>query len=661
MKDKRVYTNVSKQDQDIIARCETAREESHTADSDNRKQMLDDLKFCALDQWPQEVKDKSENKLFMLTLDKVNQGVKAVVGEMRENRPSIRALPVDDEADVETAKTFSGLIRTIEQTSNATNVYLRAGAMQVKCGYGLWRVEHQYASHDVFEQDLFIKYVKNPLNWWPDPRAQELTKHDGRYWVGLCQMHKEEFKKQYPEVDTKGIDQMFDGEGFGEWIEDDDIIYCEFYEKRPKVFTLCLLSNGHTVNKEAFDPTLAEANGVMILKEREVDSYEITYQKVTGNAVFDKQVLPTKYYPIIPVYGEIETIEGEDKIRGLVRPAKDPQRLYNYAASADVEQMALQPKAPFLVTAKMIAKWKRFWDRANTDNLPYLPITPDEKMPGFPQRSQPPVASTGLLQRAQIAQDDIRSSMGVHEASYGQESNAISGKAKLIEQQSGSLTNSIYMDNLSLSIEHTGRVLIDMIPSFYDTMRLIRITGEDGQEEEVYINRPYMSPDGKKIENDLTRGKYDVRTSVGPSYRTRRQQAVDTLYQLAQTDPRVMQFAGDILAKNLDIPYADELEERFRKLIAMQAPGLIEEKDPEKRAQLEQQQMQANQQQQQAVAIQLKDVLSKIEETQSKTEENKSQAMLNQAKIAEVSENAEIEKLKLLQQFLAGTASTTPQ
>lgn len=635
---------------DVVKRCMAARQEAHNADADNRKEMVDDLRFAALDQWPKEIKEARNGRL-MLTLDKTNQGIKAVLGDMRDNRPSIRVMPVDDKADVETAKVFSGLIRTIEQTSNATAIYLDAAAFQVKCGYGVWRVVNEYASNDVFEQDIFVQRVKNPLNWWFDPQAQELTKCDGRYVIGLSQMPKDEFKKEYPEVEASEVDDMFDGEGFGDWVDKDDVIFAEYYEKRPKKKTLVLLSNGHTVDKAKLDDQtlgLMQTSGVMITKEREVDSYEIHYYKVCGKAEFDHHVLPYQYFPVIPVYGEVDNIEGEEKIRGLVRPAKDPQRLYNYVSSADVEQMALQPKAPFIGTTKMFAKHKEHWNRANQDNLPYLPYTPDPSAPGMrPERSQPPVASSGYLQRAQIAQDDIKASMGVHEASFGQESNAVSGKAKLIEQQSGIVTNSIYMNNLATAIEHTGRVIVDMIPFIYDTMRILRITGDDGQEEEVQVNRPYLSADGKKIEHDLTRGKYDVRISVGPSYKTKRAQAVDTLFQLAQAMPIIAQIAPDLIAKNLDIPYADELESRLRKMLP---PGLIEEKDPEKLAQMQQAQQAQQQQQQQMLMIQLKNLMTELEKTQSETQ-------LNNAKTVEIVEGIGMDKQKQFQELLAQVAS----
>jgi len=641
-----------KKEQDVILRCKKYRKEAYEADKHNREMMVDDLKFAALDQWPDNIKQQRKGRL-MLTLDKTRQGVKAVIGGMRDNRPAIKVTPADNGADPETAKVITGLIRQIEQQSSATSVYLDAAQPQVKCGYSVWRVTNEWASHDVFEQEIFIRRVKNPLNWWFDPKANEYTKADGRFVIGLSQMHRDEFKEEFPDISYTDIDELFTGEGFGDWTDDEDVIFAEFYEKVPIKKTLVLLSTGVTLDKAELDePTLALINegAAKIEKQREVDSYKIHYWKVTGNRAFDHRVLPNQYFTVIPVYGEVDNIEGKEIISGLIRPAKDPQRQYNYLSSSGVEAVALQPTAPFIGTFKMFAKFADLWNKSATELPSMLPYEVDKDAPGQkPERSQPPVSSSGFINHAQMAEADIKSAMGVHEASFGQESNAISGKAKDIERNSGSITNSIYLYNLAQSIEHTARVIVDMLPHYYDTMRTLRILGDDGSEETVTVNKPFMSPQGKKLEHDLTRGKYDVRYSIGPSYRSQREMAIDMLFQWGQSDPRVFQLAGDIIAKNMDIPYSAELEARFKKVLP---PGLVEETDPEKLQQQQQQAQAQAQQQQQAMQIQVQDLISQIEERQSKTQ-------LNKAKSVETIEGIQLEKAKALLDSLTKLAPTT--
>lgn len=83
-----------------------------------------------------------------------------------------------------------------------------------------------------------------------------------------------------------------------------------------------------------------------------------------------------------------------------------------------------------------------------------------------------------------------------------------------------------------------------------------------------------MAPDGKAI-NDLSRGKYDVAITVGPSYATQRQEAVDAFTQIGQAHPEMYQFAGDIVFKNMDLPGADQLAERYKLMLPPQIQQAI--------------------------------------------------------------------------------------
>ena len=65
--------------------------------------------------------------------------------------------------------------------------------------------------------------------------------------------------------------------------------------------------------------------------------------------------------------------------------------------------------------------------------------------------------------------------------------------------------------------------------------------------------------------HDLSLGKYDVTVTSGPSYSTRRQEAAAEQMQFLQAFPQAAPVIGDIVAKNLDWPQADEIAERIAK------------------------------------------------------------------------------------------------
>jgi hypothetical protein len=435
-------------------------------------------------------------------------------------------------------------------------------------------------------------------------------KQGGRFMIVSETMSRSKFESEYPDVD---IPASIPNQGIGEtherWYSSDSIRIGEYFRKTKKKRNITQLSDGSVVNTDEItekDIELYNAQGITPANDRDVEVDVITWYKLTAFEILESVEWRSKFFPGVPVYGEEENIEGESEYRGIVRAAKDPQRMYNYWNSAAAETIALQPKAPFLVTANQIKNNKAFWNQANTANLPYLPYEPDGKAPP-PQRMVPPIMQSGLLQQAAISAQDIQQATGVFEAAQQPTAENRSGRAVLALQQEADLGTSQFMDNLAVAIEHTGRVVLDLIPHYYDTQRMIRLRGEDDGVDFVEINKPILTPDGLKIQNDLTRGKYDVRVGVGPSFKTRRMEAASSIAELAQIFPQVLQVAGDLVAKNLDWPGSDELADRLSKLIKQQMPGLIEEElTPEQQqaqqaqAQLQQQQIQLGMAEQQA-------------------------------------------------------------
>jgi hypothetical protein len=243
--------------------------------------------------------------------------------------------------------------------------------------------------------------------------------------------------------------------------------------------------------------------------------------------------------------------------------------------------LALAPKAPFIGYGGQFEGYEQQWKTANTNNWPYLEVNPDVTdgqgavLP-LPQRAQPPMASSGLLQAKAGAAEDIKSATGQYNASLGMTSNERSGKAILARQREGDIGTYHYVDNLARAIRHIGRQLVDLIPKIYDTERIARIIGEDGEPDTVKMNPMQEEPvkrivdqEGVLIEKIYNPGvgKYDVRVITGPGYATKRQEALESMAQLLQGNPQLWQVAGDLFVKNMDWPGAQDLAKRFKKTI----------------------------------------------------------------------------------------------
>ena len=125
--------------------------------------------------------------------------------------------------------------------------------------------------------------------------------------------------------------------------------------------------------------------------------------KTNGYEFLEQNDWAGDWIPVVRVIGNEFEVEGKIYISGLVRNAKDAQRMYNYWVSQEAEMIALAPKAPFIGYGGQFEGYETQWKTANINNWPYLEVNPDVTdgqggpLP-LPARSQPPMASSGLLQ-----------------------------------------------------------------------------------------------------------------------------------------------------------------------------------------------------------------------------------------------------------------------
>lgn len=581
-----------------------------SADLDNRMQAVEDQLFAAGYQWNAEAeRERIADNRPCLTIDRIGPAMRQVTGDVRLNKPGILVSPSGSESSKEVAEIYTGLIRNIEQQSDADTAYTGAHEASTAIGMGFWRITTQYSDDDAFDQDIRIKRVSDPFSVIFDPAAKEFDRSDARWCIITWLMAKDEFQQQYPGKSTTGFegDLLGDVSATNTWISDwytyDSVRVAEFWVKAPVKRTLYLLSDGEVIGDDDATPemvkqyvagknkeTLRRAEMgeievgpqglpyVSVKATREVKTHKVMQYIVSGADLLEEpSEWAGKYIPIIGVWG-METHVGDKTVRrGMVRQAKDAQRAYNYMRSAAVEVMALQPKAPYLVTPRMITgEYYNWWMQAGRRNFPFLPYMPDPDAPGVkPERIQPPVSATGLMAESMAAGDDIKATTGIFDASLGQRSNETSGRAILARQREGDVGSYVYTDNLAKAIAYTGRQLVDLIPKIYDGERIVRVLHEDGKDDLVPINRAVLNERGETVYlNDLTTGEYVVVVKTGPAFSTRREEAAEKLTELVRSFPAAGPIVGDILVEQYDMPNGEKISNRLKKLLP---PGIDEE------------------------------------------------------------------------------------
>ena len=589
-----------------------------SAYSSSREDELDDLRFMAGSpdnnwQWPQDVlstrgsvQGQTINARPCLTINKLPQHVKQVTNDQRQNRPSGKVIPANDDADVEVAAIYDGIVRHIEYMSDADVAYDTACENQVTYGEGYIRVLTEYCDEDSFDQDIKIGRIRNSFSVYMDPMIQDPCGSDAQWCFITEDITKEEYERTYPDaMPCTSIQQQGVGDqAISQWLAEDTIRIAEYFYVEYEKDELLQFPGEVTAFKDSMEAKQMQAMGFEPVRKRKVDRRKVMWIKTNGYEVLQESEWAGKYIPVVRVIGNEYEVDGEIHISGIVRNAKDAQRMYNYWVSQEAEMLALAPKAPFIGYGGQFEGYEHQWKTANTTNWPYLEVNPDvtdgagSVLP-LPQRAAPPLPQTGLIQAKLGASDDIKSTTGQYDSALGQTSNERSGRAILARERQADTGTYHYVDNLARAVRYVTRQLVDMIPKIYDTRRVARIIGVDGETDMARID-PMQPEPVRKIEDENgvvidkiynpSVGKYDVVVTTGPSYMTKRQEAMDAMSQILQGNPNLWAVAGDLFVKNMDWPGADEMAERLRKTID---PAVLADQDEDPALQAAQQQMQA--------------------------------------------------------------------
>lgn len=562
-------TNAEKE-QALLSEVKECYRRSVSAESENRELALDDIRFVDEEgaQWDDQTR-RNRGSRPCYTFDRTSISIDQVKGDQRQNTPQIKVLPVDNKSDRAKATIFEGLIRAIERNSSARTAYNTGFDFALKGGFGAWRVYPKYVE-DSFDQELCIGRIENPFTVHFDPSAKDFLKRDAEWALITERIDKGAYDKQYPDFPASDLDLS---QHDHDWINDKEVRVAEFYKRMRRKKTIALLDDGRVIDydtikaieEELRDPPPGSGiKPIRVLRKRESDSTYVRWWKLSGAGVIEGPIdYEWKYIPIVPVYGRVTNIEGKRKYRGLVRKAKDPQKAYNGARTAEIEAVAMVPRSPYILLPGQIKGFENQWREANAKNPLFLYYNADPKAPnaGKPTREPMPEIPNALIALSQQAADDIKASTGKFGPSLGEPTaNELPGAIRQRNTE-GDVSSYEFIDNLAESIKYTGEILVDMIPKVYDGERVVRILGIDGKEAFEVINQ--TGPDGKLI-NDLSQGRYDVTVDVGPAYTTQRQQAADFLLKFASTSEPVKQIASDLIAKSLDFQGADELERRLR-------------------------------------------------------------------------------------------------
>lgn len=557
----------------------------------SRKLFLDDLKFSNGDsdngyQWPDALrKSRDFDAKPCLTINKTFQHNLLIINDIRQNMPGADVHPVGGEGTYESAMIYEGCIRHIEYQSNAKQAYATACEHQVQGGIGYWRIVTDYVDDMSFDQEIYLRRIKDALMCMLDPDCKEFDGSDAEYGFVFCDYVKDDFARKYPEYKTlMNTDGIGDGD---DWVSEDNVRVVEYYRKEYEPDELWAIPDAQTGDyrmiklselKKGGDDLVDEARSRAGTKMRKVRTPHVMWYLLAGQYIIDETEIPCQYIPIVRCVGWETVIDGKLDRKGHTRQLKDPQRMYNFWASGAVEHVALQGKQPYIGDLRSFEGLEKYWENANKENYAYLPyngVDDDGSPIPPPQRQQPPVMAQGYIQGLQNAANEMAMVSGQYQNQFGAPGPEEAGVAIQARRRQGGVSTFHFSDNFATAVRFSTKILIDMIPRVYDTKRVINIMAEDSSISQITID-PVAKQGVSKNQIDGQKaaiifnpkvGKYDVVAEAGPNYQTRREEAFSAMSNIIAQNPELMKVCGDLLFKAGDFPMSDEIAERFARTI----------------------------------------------------------------------------------------------
>lgn len=559
----------------------TARKRFQQAADDEkllREEAAKDLDFVAGEQWdPKQKQDREQAGRPAMVFNRMHTFVQQVSNEARQNKPQIKFSPGDDQADKETAEILEGMARAIQYASDAQIAYETSVEYSAGGSFGYYRFLTE--ENEDGDQELKIMPVLDPFAVY-GILFPACFNREPRFGFVVEDMPKEEFEAAYPNSPiTKGeLGSGGDWMTTHGWLGTDTVRIAEYWyceETKGK--------NGKKKSKVKF----CKISGMEVLPDSQTDWLDYCI-------------------PIIPVLGKGMILRGKPLLFSVVRFQRAAQQMINYGKSRIAETLATSPISPFIVAKGQIPKGDKKWENLNTKVYPYLEYEQMDvqgKPTPQPQRQtfEPPIQALSGFVAQEI--DDMKATAGIFDASLGQKSNETSGTAIARRQQQSNMTTMHYMDNLERAFKKGGGVMRRLIPVIYDTDRMVEILGNDEAPKIVRINAQHQSEGGTPQHYKVggsDAGKYHDIVTMGRAFSTKRMESFDMMSQVVQGNPQLVPMIGDIMFRNSDMAGADQLADRFHKMLP---PNLQEndQNDPAAQAQAMQGQLMQAQQHLQAI------------------------------------------------------------
>ena len=625
------------------------------SDLDQRQQARESDRFLLEKdgQWEENVaRSLDSQKRPRYTFDQVTPVVENIMADIEGMEFGSNVKPSAGEATKELAKTYEGMVRSIEADCNATDIYRSACRRLIRRGFDAWIVKAKFKNEWSFDQSLVIEPIPNAINRvWVANTSSKPDSSDSDVAYVLTSVSPEAYKEQFPEGKGISIDDADLSENHSQY-NPDVIVFGERYYKKESTKYICQLSNGEVVEKDDnFEKVTDEyaEQGITVVRSKKVKDYKIYHRFFDGGGMLSKERETVfKTLPVVTVYGNFELLGENSKITysGITTKLMDYQRVLNYGESRKIEEGALAPRKKLIMSKKMAAGNERQISSLNVSPDPVLFVTPDQEFGPVQELGGAQINPNLANLTADMAMG-LQITGGTNNAMNGQYAGRMSEDALRMQIDRGTGATRKWVNSLVVGIKRTCEILVQTMPSVYDTKQQFMILGQDGAEEMIMLNdETYDNQTQQMVRvNTLNKGEYKVTCDAGPAFANKLEAGLSAMLNYAAIDPSIVQTGGDLMLKSIDAPLMDEMAARKRAQIVQ--AGMIPQ-DQLTDEELEAQAQQSQQPQPEDPAVMLERMK---EQTLQMVQENK--AVEQKINIAKMQEESEARKERLQVDILA--------
>ncbi len=504
------------------------------------------------------------------TFDLTTPVITQITNKLRQADFAGNVSPLGGEASKDVAKTFDGMVRNIQSISKATAIYNASAKGMITAGIDGWEVVQQFVDSDSFDQDLMIVNVENFVDRvWFNEGAEAQDRSDATMGWKFTGFTKEEYKRKWPKGSEQGLGSTRTNSAY--FNKPDLIMVGQFYYIKETDRELVLMSNNKVYEAdddfEKIKDELAEV-GVEEVRRRSRRAKVVWQRKMDSQGWLNKaEETVFAFIPLVPTYGNYKIVENKSIYYGVVEKRLDPQRVFNYSLSREIEEGALAPRSKYWLTKKQAVGYADTLATMNTNADPVQFYNADSEAPGPPIQVGGAQINPGLRVISESVAALIPQTAGLFAPNLGDNPHAQSGVAIEKLQNKGDAGSSEYFEAQEIAICHTMRILIKAIPKVYVGARQVRLLREDGSFEMVQLDETIRDKETNTdiLINDLSMGSYDVTCSAGASFQNRQQETVSAMVEIGQVQPEVISLGSDILLNNVTAPGMDMIAERLRK------------------------------------------------------------------------------------------------